>query len=304
MKESNLSGTLRRILQDTKAEIDEDRSCQSLKRLRQMVRHALPVRSFYAALAEGRAVIAEVKEKSPSQGPMLPHNVINSIDAYRDSKLVKAVSVLTSRSNFGKNMTVEWMQAIKGRVGKPVLRKDFIFDTYQVYQARAYGADAILLMANILTSEELVQLSDLAFELGMDVLFETHCPEELKELPPSAKIIGINCRTFKGGIGPNNFKLARFLKQWMWTKNDHSVNASRFDYIGQLPSDTIKVAESGVSPETCEEVFAKGFHSILVGTSLLMDKRGVHAALEDFESRLLPRSKMRKATARLEPVPA
>ena len=302
MKDSQLSATLRRILQDTRAEIEADKSQQSLKRLKQIIPHAPPLRSFHGALKEGRALIAEVKEESPSQGRMRPDNVAHCVDAYRDSKLVKALSVLTSRTHFGKNMTVDWMKSIKERVGKPVLRKDFIIEPYQIFQARAYGADAILLMANILTSEEMASLSEIAFELGLDVLFETHCPEEVKQLPPSAKIIGINCRSFKGGS--TNFKLARFMRQWLGTKNDQSVSRSRFDYIGELPPNTIKIAESGVSAETCEEVFAKGFHSILVGTSLLMDKRGVQAALEDFESRLLPGAKTDRPRAQFETVPA
>src|SRR5439155_25568502 len=129
------------------------------------------------------------------------------------SPVVKAISVLTSWNNFGPNMRVERMAAAKQQTSKPVLRKDFIIEEYQVYQARAYGADAILLMANILEPEDLRRLSDLAFELGMDVLFETHRAAELDELPKTAKLIGINSRSFEGGMGLSNFRISRFLRQ-------------------------------------------------------------------------------------------
>jgi indole-3-glycerol phosphate synthase len=231
---------------------------------------------------------------------MVPQNVTDSVNAYRESELVKAVSVLTSRTHFGENMTVGRMRSVKEEVGKPVLRKDFIIEPYQVFQARAYGADAILLMANILTPEEMAQLSEIAFELGMDVLFETHGPEEIKELPATARIIGINCRSFKGGLAPSNFTLARLFRQWRLSSKDKSVSLDRFDYIGELPPTVIKVAESGVSAENCVEVFARGFQAILVGTSLLMDRRGIRAALGDFESRLLRKSKTQQPGTHLE----
>ena len=142
-------------------------------------------------------------------------------------------------------------------------------------------------MVNILEKEEVRRLSDLAFDLGMDVLFETHCPDELAELPPTAKIIGINCRNFNGnGLQPSSFKMAKFLRQWMGVQHDNSVNVSRFEYLGDIPAHALKIAESGVTSKNCAEVFSMGFNSILVGTSLLMDKRGVAAALHDFEMTL------------------
>ncbi len=281
---TQISATLLRILADTRKEIERDKSRASAKRLKQMVRDAIPVRSFSSALSAGNALIGEIKERSPSQGKMRPPNVAEAVDAYEASRVVKAISVLTSWTHFGQNMRVERMQAVKQQTSKPVLRKDFIIEDYQVFQARAYGADAILLMANILEAGEMLRLSDLARELGMDALFETHRAAELDDLPETARVVGINCRNFEGGWGARNFKVARFFKQWLGAKRDRSIDASRFEYAAKLPVSVIKVAESGVAADNCREVFSLGFHSVLVGTSLLMDPRGVGAALRDFEA--------------------
>jgi indole-3-glycerol phosphate synthase len=141
----------------------------------------------------------------------------------------------------------------------------------------------MLLMANILDSDELQRLSDLAFDLGMDVLFETHHPAELSQLPKTAKIIGINSRSFEGGLSLSNFTIARSLRKFFGVRRDHSVNLDRFRYVEKLPAHAIKIAESGISAANCQQVFSLGFHSVLVGTSLLTDPRGVSAALHDFE---------------------
>src|SRR5438552_4593172 len=125
---------------------------------------------------------------------MRAENVADAVQAYKLSPVVRAISVLTSWTNFGAAMTVGRLAAIKQEIAKPVLRKDFMLEEYQVYQARAYGADAILLMVNIVDRDQLRRLSDLAFELGLDVLFETHTPAELEDVPENAKIIGINSR--------------------------------------------------------------------------------------------------------------
>src|SRR5437764_11514449 len=121
----------------------------------------------------------------------------------------------------------------------------------------------MLLMANSLDRDELQRLSEVAFELSMDVLFETHCPAELDDLPSNAKIIGINSRSFEGGLSLRNFKIATFMRKWLGTARDHSVNLDRFNYIAKVPAQKIKVAESGISAANCRQVFSLGFHSIL-----------------------------------------
>ena len=135
---TEISATLRRILNDTQAELEHDKSRKSVKRLKHMIRDAVPLISFSSALSPGQALIAEIKERSPSQGKMRPQNVQEAPEAYKKSRAVKAISVLTSWKNFGQNMRIEMMEAIKRQTSKPVLRKDFILEEYQIYQARAY----------------------------------------------------------------------------------------------------------------------------------------------------------------------
>ena len=294
MKEK-ISTTLQAILATTAKETEAARSRESLKRVKQMAKDAPKIRSFKRALASGPSLIAEIKQCSPSQGPMKAANFKQAPFAYRDSHIVKAISVLTNQTHFGASMTVARMEKIRAIVSKPILRKDFITDEYQVYQSRAYGADAILLMANILGREELSGLSSLAFDLGMDVLFETHCVAELEELPASAVLVGINCRDFDAA--PSGFRIAKFFRQWLWASSDWSVKKDKLGYASQLPAGAIKIAESGVTVKNCENVFGMGFHSALVGTSLLMDPRGIAAALFDFEQEI---DRMRKTSAPLE----
>src|SRR5260370_38527769 len=192
-------------------ERESARSKESFKRVKQMAKDAPPVLPFKVPLACGAALIAEIKEKSPSQGAMLLENVRQAVSAYKQSRAVKAISVLTNRKHFGQG--IETLRRVKREcASKPLLRKDFITDEYQVYQSRAYGADAILLMANILERDQLHRLSSIAFGLGIDVLFETHRASELQEIPPTANIVGINCRNFESTGG---LKLCKDLRQWL-----------------------------------------------------------------------------------------
>lgn len=283
----DISPTLRRILSDTASETHSDASRHSVKRLRQMQKDAPPILAFRDAIANGPGLIAEIKEMSPSQGWMRSANVREAASAYRKNRSVRAISVLTNRTHFGKGMTLARMQKVKEQTGKPILRKDFITDEKQVHLARAYGADAILLMANILEAEELKRLSDLAFELGMQVLFETHKASELEDLPSTATIIGINSRNFHAPV--TGFRWSRFLRQWLGTTTDHSTQLGRFDFVDKLSAafpNAVRVAESGVTPANCSGVFESGFDSVLVGTSLLLDPRGISEALSDFNTAL------------------
>src|ERR1043166_1770166 len=278
---NNISATLRRILRDTEKETAISEHRFSRKRLKQLIKDAPPVISLRDALSSSSGLIAEIKECSPSQGRMRQENVHDAPFAYKNSRIVKAVSVLTNVSNFGRGMTMDRLKAIKEQTGKAVLLRDFMITESQVLQARAFGADAILLMANILDADELKRLAEAALALHMDVLFEIHSPDELKDLPQElASIIGINCRNFDSRAG---FQIARLLCEWLSTRNDKSVILSRFDLIDKLPANCIKIAESGVNAANCVSVFEKGFDAALVGTSLLTDSRGIFAALKDFE---------------------
>jgi indole-3-glycerol phosphate synthase len=196
---------------------------------------------------------------------------------------VSAVSVLTNESDFGMNVGA--LSEARRVTRKPLLRKDFIFDEYQIFQARACGADAILLMANVLTREGMHGLSKLAVELGMDVLFEAHDPDEVRKFPADARICGINSRRFVTGAFARRASTAEPAGEGR--QSDFSTNSGQFELIECLPAKCIKVAESGLNPEGVAQVRRLGFDSILVGTTLLMAPQGVAAALRMFEEAIV-----------------
>jgi indole-3-glycerol phosphate synthase len=188
---------------------------------------------------------------------------------------VRGISVLTNEIHFG--MSVFRMADVRAHSPKPVLRKDFLIEEYQVREARAFGADAILLMANVLDSARLHGFYDLARELGMEALFEVHEAAEIALLPPDAKIVGINSRKFKTDSG--------FVGASGASEKDFSLDYGAFELASQLPPNCLKVAESGLSPANIRDV-RDAFQAALVGTSLLRDPRGPADCLKEFEEAL------------------
>jgi indole-3-glycerol phosphate synthase len=182
---------------------------------------------------------------------------------------------------------LERLREIKSVTGKPVLRKDFIIDAYQIHEAKAYGADAVLLMANILEPEEMRRLFSVAAELGLDVLFETHTPQEIDDIPSGARIYGINCRNFDQSAGKYwiSRSLVRFTR-WLGGRKDLSIDFSRFSYSDRVPAGALKIAESGVSPAQCRQLSEAGFDAILVGTSLLIGPEPLLTVLRQFEQQI------------------
>jgi len=263
---------LERILDDVQEEIVESKGLRSLGDLRGMIADAPPVRSFFKALEKNFGLIAEVKACSPSVGPMRVENVAEAPDAYEESPIVRALSVLTNQRHFGGSM--ERLQEIRDHVSKPVLRKDFIREEYQIREARAFGADAVLLMASVLDVARLKGFHELVLELGMEALFEVHDESEIVTLPKRARIVGINSRKFKAREG--------FSGSTGSSEKDFSINLNAFDLVDRLPEGTIRVAESGIDARNVNTVCAK-FDAALVGTSLLRDPAGVRAGLAAFE---------------------
>ena len=260
------------ILLDARAELDATKARRPLAEIRRMVPDAPSIRPLAAALSEKFCLIAEIKERSPSVGPMRPANVAGAAHAYEGSPVVAAISVLTNHIHFG--MDIERLSAIRRTSSKPVLRKDFIVEEYQVREARAFGADAILLMASVLDRARLRGFYDLARELGMDALFEIHTEEEISALPRDVRVVGINSRKFKAKSG--------FVGKQGASETDFSLDYSAFELAEKLPPGALKVAESGLSPENIAEVRER-FDAALVGTSLLRDPRGVRDCLREFE---------------------
>lgn len=263
---------LETILEDVREALSADKLRRPVAELRRMCADAPPPGDFHGVLAGAFGLIAEIKECSPSVGPMRAENVREAVSAYSESPAVRAVSVLTNERHFG--MTIQRLAAVRAAVSKPVLRKDFFIEEYQIREARAFGADAVLLMANVLDATRLAGFYDLTRELGMEAIFEVHDIGEISLLPAGARVVGINSRKFKtveGFVGPGGS-----------SEKDFSLDLGVFELVGDLPGTALKVAESGISPATIEGV-KKNFHAALVGTSLLRDPRGLRACLQEFE---------------------
>lgn len=210
-------------------------------------------RVFEASLkkARGIAVIAEIKRRSPSKGLLRRDFSPAAIaKAYRRGGAA-ALSVLTDQKFFGGS--ADALKAVKRSVRLPVLRKDFILDEHQVYESRLMGADAVLLIASLLSRAKMRRLSELARRLGLDVLFEVHTAGEMR-----------NVRSLKPGlIGINNRDLGTF-------RTDIRRTAR---LIKSAPKGPLIVSESGI--QTHEDLLylrGLGARAVLVGESLMREK--------------------------------
>jgi indole-3-glycerol phosphate synthase len=194
-------------------------------------------------------LIAEVKQASPSRGMLRPNlNPVELARTYAEGGAA-AISVLTEASYFMGSS--EHMAAIKGVVGLPLLRKDFIFDPYQIHESRAYGADALLLIVAILSQGQLKDLLSLSHSLGLKCLVEVHNEVEVEEAVLSeAELIGINNRDL------NTFAI--------------DINTTR-RLRSLVPREKIVVSESGISGRKDIEKLRKwGVDAVLVGEALVM----------------------------------
>ncbi|HSY78434.1 MAG TPA: indole-3-glycerol phosphate synthase TrpC [Verrucomicrobiae bacterium] len=205
-------------------------------------------RDFAAALRASRpAIIAEIKRASPSKGDILPGLDPATVAREYVAAGAAAISVLTDVHFKG---TLEDLRAVRGAVDVPVLRKDFIFDPYQIYEARAAGADCVLLIAAMLKEGELRSLSALARELGMATLVESHNAVEFA----LAQKVGA------GLIGINNRDLHTFVTDIAVTEH----------LLAGYAGEALIVAESGIdSPDDIRRLDAAGARALLIGESLL-----------------------------------
>jgi indole-3-glycerol phosphate synthase len=196
----------------------------------------------------GGNVIAEIKRASPSKGMIRPDlDVVKYASDYERGG-ASALSVLTDSCYF--KGSIEDLKKARESTSLPVLRKDFIISSYQIYESLAMGADAVLLIVRILSSQQLKDYIDLCTKIGMDVLVETHSKEEIEAATMAgAKLIGINNRNL------SSFK----------TDVETSVRLASF-----LSPDQIAVAESGIkSREDIEKLMDAGIRNFLIGESLV-----------------------------------
>ncbi|GAB6099307.1 indole-3-glycerol phosphate synthase TrpC [Halanaerocella petrolearia] len=188
---------LDKIVKHKREEVKQQKEDKSVSELKSQINRLDDTRDFKSALKDsGMSLIAEVKKASPSKGVIKEEfEPVKTASQYEVAG-AKAISVLTDQEFFQGQLN--YLQQIKDKVSLPILRKDFIIDPYQIYQARAYGADAILLIAAILTEQELADYLQLATDLGLDVLLEVHNRQELQQaLEVDSDIIGINNRNLK-----------------------------------------------------------------------------------------------------------
>jgi indole-3-glycerol phosphate synthase len=201
---------LERLVQESRAELSIRQAKTPLEKVRERALLAAAPRPFVAKLLGGSGLIAEVKRASPSKGAINPG--LDPVALARAYQMGGAacLSVLTQKTSFGGSL---WdLAAARGACSLPVLRKDFLVEPYQLYEARAHGADAVLLIAAALPVDELLKLRTLAAELRLAVLFEIHEESEL-EAARACKpdLLGINARNLKTlEVDPDAFRrLAR-----------------------------------------------------------------------------------------------
>ena len=241
---------LDRIVETKWQEIAAARARTSEAELERRVRDLPPCRGFAAALNRPGEVriIAEVKKASPSAGIIRADFDPIAIARTYESHGAACISVLTDESYFQGRLS--YLTAIREAVRVPLLRKDFILDRYQLLEARVAGADAALLIAEILPGERIAELHQEAVALGLDVLVELHDAEELPRVVASGATL----------IGVNNRDLRSFT-----TRLEHTL-----DLMPQFPAGTSVVSESGIKTHAdLQRLSAAGVRAVLVGESLM-----------------------------------
>jgi indole-3-glycerol phosphate synthase len=283
--ESAMSDLLNTIVRASRRRLDERKRNVSQSELERRVRDAEPARSLVQALSGGFSVIAEHKRRSPSGGAMQSDNVARAYELYAEAPWISAVSILTDLDHFdGSVEDLVQARAVVGR--RPILRKDFVLDDYQVWEARAFGADAILLMTALFveTPRRLHELFDLAQSLGMDALveigMEEHPPERLAALVPrAARLWGVNSRKFAaiGRDADASIAPGRSARDASTALERHAAMRSL------IPHGALAVAESGIhTADDLSRARAQGYAAALVGTAFLKGPRPIDAVIEEF----------------------
>ena len=279
-----MSGTtFFKIVESAREEVDYWKRKDSLKTLKKRIKTLSPTYKLSEALiTKGFGLVAEVKFKSPSMGKMtlLQKKIEEAYKQYNNHSIVRAISVITNKTYFGS--CPNFLREVRRKTQKPILRKDFIFCEYQIYQSRAIGADTILLMTDVVKDRsKMSDFYDLAYELGLEVICEIHNKKDLDLLPPNAKIVGVNSRNFNGD---KNFAVSKFTRHFNW---DTSTNLNRFELFHDLPNNVLKIAESGISHKDICNVLKKWpFDAALVGSSILKSNDGVRPELNRFTNEI------------------
>lgn len=237
------------IIAGVRADLDERRARTSLAALAQRVENIPPAKDALAALSGPNIrVIAEVKRASPSKGALADIPDPAALAATYEAGGAAAISVLTEQRRFSGSLAD--LDAVRAAVDLPVLRKDFMVSTYQIWEARAHGADLILLIVAALDDEQLIRYLRLAHDLGMTALVEAHDASEARRaLDAGARLIGVNARNLKTlDVDPG-----------------HACQV-----LADLPADILTVGESGIaSAQEVRRYAEAGAGAVLVGETLV-----------------------------------
>lgn len=231
-------------------ELAAQKSCVSLAQLQAMPLFTQTPPSLLRGIREkkGRSIIAEVKKASPSKGVIRADFEPLALAKTYAVNGAAAISVLTEKKFFQGSL--EYLRLIREHVKLPLLRKDFLFDPYQVYEARAFGASAVLLIVAILTDQQIIELQDLARTLDMDCLVEVHDEPELER----ALRCGVSL------LGINNRDLRTF----------HTTIETSERLVQRMPSTVTVVSESGLSRvEQLVRLEAQGVRAFLIGETFM-----------------------------------
>lgn len=256
---------LDKIVAAKRIEVGERKEMTPLSILTQRPYFKEPCHSIKRALRakDSTGIIAEHKRKSPSLGWIRQESDAAEVAQGYALAGASAMSVLTDEAFFGG--TLSDLQRARRTVSIPLLLKDFIIEEYQIFEAKAYGADLILLIAECLRKEEVKHLAEVARNLGLEVLMEMHDEEGLDKICDAVTCVGINSRNLK------TFEVSL----------DNAIQLA-----AQIPNSFVKVAESGISkPETIGLLRTYGFEGFLIGEAFMKTNDPV-AAINDFISKV------------------
>ena len=249
-----MSDILDKIFTDKKVELDSVKRRLALTDVKIRISdRSHEIRNFEKALQVGKEsrIIAEIKSRTPFKGELRKNVDPVDIAKVYDKNGAVALSILTESSYFGGSIST--LEKVRKCVDVPLLRKDFIFDEYQIYEARAFGADSFLLIATWLDKNHLADLLALGNELDLSALVETHNEKDMeKAFAAGGSILGINNRDLTSG------------------KTDLDIARRLIPMALQVPGNLI-VCESGIHSRTeIEEFEERGAHSFLIGESLMI----------------------------------
>ncbi|MGE7776872.1 indole-3-glycerol phosphate synthase TrpC [Chitinophaga sp. NPDC101104] len=244
------------------AEREKGRSVQELERSPMFGREALSLKSFLTQPGRN-GIIAEFKRKSPSKGVINASATVAEVTTAYARNGASGLSVLTDTEFFGGSM--DDLQQARAANNIPILRKDFVIGEYQIVEAKAIGADVVLLIAECLTKAEVKHLAEFAHNLGLEVLLEVHTADQLEKITPHTHLVGINNRDLK------TFQVDIYRSM---------------ELLKQIPGSYPKVAESGMDdPKTIVELRNAGFSGFLIGEHFMKAEHPAQA-FENFTRQL------------------